>query len=371
VAETEAKFDGSAVAARAGRTRLRRAVNRRTAVRTVALALAVLGVVVLVVRPGAQPRVEARFTVPIPLVVGDAVGTILAHAAGATATAHGRQVTIVATDADAGVARAHAEALARAGLDGARQQFATLQTRQVDAANADHARAASQLAELESHSGLTDPEAAYRARVAVVRNLRAELAAASAAGRPLGAINAQLAENQQAVFELELQVTRHAELTQAETTATRRRLAATGEINEAGRVVSAEPIHVSDHPTGTTGGIAAGGAALVIAGAMLLVSELRSRRTPVRSAGAAAPSEPAPIATRDDVALAESEAAALEPSGRNASRYLDFYRALAPSQAQEADADSEPAPVDLVHEEALEEHRDLEQAAREHDGSRP
>jgi hypothetical protein len=103
--------------------------------------------------------------------------------------------------------------------------------------------------------------------------------------------------------------------------------------------------------------IATGVAALVIVGIQFLFSEPEIRR------------DPGPEGESEDMALAESERAALESCGRLRSRYLEFYRALAPSPSHELDP--LPSPVDLVHEEALEERGKSErQADGEHDGSR-
>jgi hypothetical protein len=368
VAEIEANSSSGATIARTGRSRLRRAATRPIVVRIGAVALALLGVVALIVHPATHTRAEARFTVPIPLVVGDAVGAILTH--GATPTAHGRRITVASSDANRAVARARAETLARVGLDGARQHLIMAETRRVDAARSDRAQAAAQLATLASRTGLSDPESAYRQRVAFLQNLREQRAAAAAAGEPLAAIDAQLAENQEAVFDLQLQVTRHAELIRAQTTAERSELDATGAIKTAERALGSASVQVSDHAPGVGFGTAPGVAALVIAGIVLLSSELRSRRAALRKAGADARREPELVGERDEMALAASEAAALESGGMRTSRYLEFYRALAPSPAGELDP--APAPVDLVHEEALEEGADVEQEpAGERDGSRP
>jgi hypothetical protein len=370
VAEIGAELDRVAITLRAGPSRLRRAASRRAAVGVGALTLAIVGVVALVAHPATRTRAEARFTVPIPLSVADAIGAIRTHAEGATATAQGRRIVVTSSDASAEVARAHAAALARTGLDAARQRLVAVETRRVEAARSDRANAVAQLATIASHTGLTDPESAYRERAALVQSLQAQRAAAAAAGRPVAAIDAQIADNQQAAFDLQLQVTRHTELIQAETTAARRELEATRAIETATRAVGSASVRVSDHSTGTGLSIAFGVAALAIAGVGLVFSELRSHYTASRRAGAEASRKPKSVGDRDDVALAASEAAALESCGLGASRYLDFYRALAPSPAEELD----PAalPVDLVHEEALEESRDLEeQTARDHDGSRP
>ena len=411
MAEIEAQSDGNAVNARDERSRLRRVVNRCTVVRTGAVVLALLGVVALVVRPATRTRAEARVTIPSPLVVGDAVGAILARADGATATAVSRRVTVSSSAANRDAARARAETLARAGLDAASQQAVAVYTRRADAARSDRAGAAAQLATLASRTGFTDPEPAYRQHVAVVHDLQQQLAAAAAAGQPLATINAQLAENQQAAFELQLQVTRHTELVNTETTAARSEQAATGEIDKAKRATTLAPVAVTDHATGSGFGIPVGIAALVLAGIVFLAGGRRARRAVVseevvseevvseevvseevvlreveREAPPPEPKiepetepepEPEPVATlAAAVDLPASEAAALGSCGLRESRYLEFYRALAPTPNGALEPPT--VPVDLVHEEALEELQAVDESedpepepAREHDGSLP
>lgn len=348
---------------------MRRAVTRRTVVRTgaVALALALLCGVALVVHPATRTRAVARFNVPVPLVVGDVVAAIHTHADGATATAHGRRITVASNDAKRVVARVRVVALARAGLDGARQHLIAVETRRAEAARIDRAQAAEQLATLASRTGRTDPESAYRERVAVVQNLQEQHALAASGGHPLAEIEAQLAENQRAVLKLQLEVTRHAELIQAQTTAGKHELEATRVINATKRAVGSASVQVSDHPTGFgiylvpdlleryASLIWAGIVVLVFAGMVFLFTEPDIRR------------EPEAPGVSEETALAELERAALEDQG---SRYLEFYRALASPPPHQLDLTS--SPVDLAHEEALEESGGSEwQAAREHDGSRP
>jgi hypothetical protein len=360
----------SEVTTRAWRSRLRPAATLRNAVRTGAAALAVIGVVALVVHPATRTRAEAHFVVRSPLVVNDAIGAILNQGGGVSATADGRRINVASSAADRGVARAHVVALAHTGLDGAREHLTAVETQRADAARVDRAQAASQIATLASRTGLTDPEAAYRARVAVVQNLEEQRAVAVSTGQPLAAIDDQLAENQQAAFELELQVTRYNELIQTETTAVQRELAATRVINAMTPAAGSESIEVSDHATGIGLGVATGVAALVVAGIVWFFSSRRRRGAPARDAAPDARRDPATSEESAEIALAESEPAALESSEGQGSRYLEFYRALAPSSPAELDASA--SQVDLVHEEALKGigHTEL-QAAHEPDGFRP
>lgn len=357
-----------AIAEQAGQARPRRAVTRRTVVRTGALALALVGVAALVAHPATRTRAEAHFEVPVPLVVNDAIRAILDQADGATAIADGRRVTVASSSSDRVVARDRALALARAGLDGARQHLTAVETQRANAARLDRVQAAAQLASLASRTGLTDPETAYRERVADVRNLQEQQAVAASTGQPLDAINARLAESQQEAFELQLQVTRHAELIQTETTASQRELEATRVINATAPAVSTASVEVSDHATGAGLGVATGVVALVIAGLALLVSELRLGRAASRGDEPDARRESG--AESEDDALVESEPVALESFDRRGSRFSEFYHALAPSPPP--DIDPTPPRVDLVDEEALEGIGDPEQqAAREPDGLRP
>jgi hypothetical protein len=359
-------------------------LTHRTAIRAGAVALALVGVVVLAVRPATGARAEAHFDVPVPLVVNDAIGAI-DRAGGASATADGRRITVASSASDRAVARADAVALAHTGLDGARQHLTAVETQQADVAKVDRAQAASQLATLTSRTGLSDPNAAYRQRVAVVQRLEEQRAVAASTGQPVDAINAQLAESQQAAFELQLQVTRYNELIQTESTAGRRELEATRVINALTPAAGSESIQVSDHATGIGLGVATGVAALVVAGVVWFFGNRRRRPAPARAAAPLAAPAPAPVAApvaappvepdavppvAPAVALVESEPAALESSDGQGSRYLEFYRALAPSSPAELDPSA--SRVDLVGEEALEESAGTEpQPAHEADGYRP
>jgi hypothetical protein len=344
-------------------------MSRRTFVRAGAVAAAALGVVELVAHPGTRTRAEARFGIPAPLVVGDAVGAILTHARGATATNHGRSITVVSSDDNRDVARADARALAVTGLDAAGQRFIATETRRLEAASGDRAQAAAQLATLASRTGLTDPEVAYRERVVALQNLQKQQAVAVAEGQPYASIDAELAGTQQAVFELQLQVTRHTELIQAGTTAKRREIEATGAINAAKRVLGSASVLVSDHATGSGFGIVTGVAALGFAATVLLFSERRSRRAASRKVIAEAAGTAKWESQRDEMTLSESEVAALASCGVHVSRYLEFYRALAPPPVGEHVCP--PGSIDLVHEEGVEESGGPAlREARERDGSR-
>lgn len=342
---------------------MRRAVTPRTVVRigtaVLALVLVLLGVAVLAVHPTTRTRAEARFTVPAPLVVDDVIRAIRTHADGATATAHGRRVTVVSTDASRVAARSHGVALAHAGLDAALRDLTAVETRRAQAAHNDRSQAAVDLANLASRTGLTDPEPAYRAAVAAVQNLQEQRAAAASAGRPVAAIEAKLADKQQAVFELKLGMTRHADLIQAETRAGLGEREATRTMNASKRAVGSASIQVSDAAKGTGKSMAnlVGDygiqiltclGALVIAGIVFLFSEPAMRREP-EAAG-----ENEEMARMARMAQAESEhaeRAERESVDRRGPRYLEFYRALETSPQQ---PDPTPAAVDLVHQEALE-----------------
>jgi hypothetical protein len=327
--------------------------RRRTFVRIGAATLALVGVVALVVRPSRDTRAAARFTVPSPLAVGEVVGAIRSDAAGgAGVTTDGRRVAVEYSNSDSFVARTYAGELARTGLDAARRRINAVETRRARAARGDRANVAAEIAMIASRTGITDPETAYRERVAVVRNLEAQRARAASAGLPLAAIDAKLAEEQEAAFELRLQETHHAELIQALNAADRRALEATRAIDTTDRTVNAVSLQVSDRADGNGFGSAPGVAALVIAGIGLLFGELWYHRAASRRAGADDSS--------DEKAAAPSE------------RYLTFYRALDPS-APPIELEPVSAEIDLVSEELRDERESrASEAAPGHDRfSRP
>jgi hypothetical protein len=327
--------------------------SRRTFLRIGAAVFALVGVVALVVRPSRDTRATTKFTVPSPLAVSEVVGAMRSNAAGgARVTTDGRRVAVEYRNSDSFVARTYANELARAGLDEARRRINAVETRRARTARDDRANVAAEMAAIASRTGLTDPESAYRERVDVVRNLEAQRARAAAAGLPFAAIEDQLAENQQAAFELRLQVTQHAELIRALNAADRRALDATRAIDTTDRIVSAVPFQESNRADGNGFGSAPGVAALVIAGVGLLFGEWWHRRAALRAAGADDSS--------DEKARAPSE------------RYLTFYRALDPS-APPMELEPVSAEIDLVHEELRDERENREpEAAPEPDRfSRP
>jgi hypothetical protein len=327
--------------------------RRRTFVRIGAAVLALVGVVALVVRPSRETRATARFTVPSPLAVSEVVRAIRSDApGGARVTIDGRRVTATYSNSDSFVARTYARELARAVLDEARQRVNAVETRRARTARADRADVAAEMAAIASRTGLTDPETAYRERVDVVRNLEAQRARAAAAGLPLAAIDDQLAENQQAVFELRLQVTHDAELRRALNAADQRALEATRAIDTTDRAVRAASFQVSDRAVGNGFGAAPGVAALVIAGIGLLLGEWWHHRAARRGAR--------PDDSGDAKAPAPSE------------RYLTFYRALDPS-APPIEVEPVSAEIDLAYEELRDEreHREPEPAPEPDRFSRP
>ena len=374
MARIEAELPSSAIAVPAAdsHVRRRRAPNRHIIVRTGAVVLAVLGIAALVVRPvRGTARAEAAFVVPPPLAVDTAVGAIRARADGAMVTAAGRRIRVASSGAGPGTARARVAALASAGLDAAGQRLTAVEARLAAAARSDRAQVTAQIAAMVSRTGLTDPEAEYRRRVLVVQDLVAQRARAAAAGRPLAAIDDQLAQNQEAVFELQLQVTRRAELTAALASAAGRERDATRAIETATRAVRSTPVAISVASAGAGFGLAVGGAALAIAGILFLLSARAPRRGLSADAVAELADEAEAVAAHHAPELAEPELA-LEGHGPDGgTRYSNFYRALAPS-APPLHIDPPASDVDLVYEEALEERTDSEpRASSEHGSSRP
>lgn len=330
-----------------------------------AVVLALLGVVVLVVRPQRDTRAEARVTVPAALDLNEVITAIRTDAVGATVTADGRRVTVAFRDDDSFVARTYVNVRARGGLDAARRHQTAVQTRRAEAARSDRADAAASIASIARRTGVEDPESAYRDRVQRGRDLEAQRAAAVAAGQPLAEIDGALAVNQQEVAELQLRVTRHTELIAEVNAADGRALAATRAIDTTDRAVRAASVQVSDQETGFGFGILPGVAILVIAALVLLVNELVPGRAASRDAeidirsdaepAVGSEPEPVPAVRRDEVVPAHSD------DERETTRFSRFYRALEPS-APPLETDV-PSPLDLVEEEIREVNGDLEQQA--------
>lgn len=366
-------------------------MTRRNLVRVGAVLLALLGVVALVVRPQRDTKAEARVTVPTTLDLNEVMSAIRADRTGATATEDGRRITVAFTDGDAFVARTYVKELALGGLDTARQHHSAVQTKRAEAARTDRAKAAASIAAIATRTGIADPESAYRDRVQQGRDLEAQRAAAAAAGQPLTDIENALAVNQEDVAELQLQVTRHAELIAAVNAADARALAATRAIDTTDSAVRSASVQVSDRETGFGFGILPGVALLVLAGIVLLVNELVPRRAASRDAEIDLRSEPIPVVRAEPVPPTVIEPmppvpveavptpvasvpapAPIEPmparsdrtpvdddDGLDSTRFSRFYRALDPSAPPlEVDPTS---PVDLVEEEIREVNGDLEQ----------
>ncbi len=187
------------------RTPSRRGVARRRVLRVIAGVLAVLGALALVPRPSTKYRAEVRLVVPAPLATNDVVRTIAARPTEATVRADGTLVVIATSGSDRDAARARVENSARDGLDAALRPIAADADARASAARADEQRAANQLMTLVNRTGLDDPAAELQRVQAVVADLETQRRAAVAAGRPLTDIDARLADNQQAMFELDAQ----------------------------------------------------------------------------------------------------------------------------------------------------------------------
>ena len=364
-------------------------VTRRNLARVAAALLALLGVVALVVRPQRDTRAEARVAVPRALDLNEVMRAIRADRTGATATVDGRRITVAFTDGDAFVARTYVKDLATGGLDSARKQQTAVQTKRAEAARADSAEATAEIAAIATRTGISDPESVYRDRVQAGRELEAQRAAAVAAGRPLTDIDNAIAVNQQEIAELQLQVTRHDELTNAINAADNRALDATRSIDATDRAVRAASVRVTEHETGFGFGILPGVALLVLAAIVLLVNELVPRRAASRDKEVdmrkepmpdvrAEPEPPAPIepmppgsiepvvpvATVPAPAPIEpmptrSDRTTIDDDALDSTRFSRFFRALDPSAPPlEIDVTSS---VDLVEEEIREVKGDLEQ----------
>jgi hypothetical protein len=211
--------------------------------------LVVLGAVALVALPNGRTRAEAQLTVAPPFTTSDVLHAMRSVAHGATVRAAGSQVDIALTASNRRTARALAAKRAHIGLEAALRNFTASADGQTAAARGLEAQAATQLATLAARTGLADPTFAYQRLEGVVRGLERQREMAATAGMPPGPIDATLAENQQAMFELRAQVTRHDELVQTEAQARQQELKAAATSDAATSTARATTVDVADYNT--------------------------------------------------------------------------------------------------------------------------
>jgi hypothetical protein len=360
----------------------------RRLLRVSAGVLGVLGVLALVALPTARTRAEARLNAAPPFTTNDLVRTIRTTAPQASVRADGRQVLVAVTASNRWTARARVATLAHAGLEAGLRHVTATAAAQTAAARSAEAQAAAQLATLADRTGLTDPTPAYQRLQAVVQGLEIQRELAAALGAPVGALDASLAANQQAMFELQAQVTRHDELVQAQAQARQQELNATARSNAATIAARTATVVVADHTTKPWPRVLLAGAAFGLAAIVLLAGELGSRpqlhprwqlpsvpRTDPSPIDSAAPHRvhtqsearlrPEPRPGKAANALDHDEPRSIDTPVDQRRAYLrrvparerDFYLALAVSQSEDPDGAASTS-LDLVREEELEQNRD-------------
>ena len=361
-------------------------VTPRRVFRLCAVVLAVLGAAAVVALPTARSQAEARLSVTRPFTSGDVVRAIRTVAPRAAVRADGPRIVVGVTASKRRTARARAATIARAGLEAGLRRFVATAGAQTAAARSSEAQAASQLATLADRTGLTDPTPALQRLEAAVQGLELQRELAAAIGAPLGALDASLAANQQAMFELRAQVTRHDELVQAQARARQEELNATATSDAATFAARSASVVVADHTSTHWLRIFSAGAAFGLAAIVLLAGELRGRlqlprwQLPPRRGAASAPiasaaadraqTQPAPHPRPDPRSgealnpLDPDEPRSVDTSVERRAYLLDvpererdFYLALAVSQSEDPDGAASTS-LDLVREEERERNRD-------------
>jgi len=361
-------------------------VTPRRVFRLCAVVLAVLGAAAVVALPTARSQAEARLSVTRPFTSGDVVRAIRTVAPRAAVRADGPRIVVAVTASKRRTARARAATIARAGLEAGLRRFVATAGAQTAAARSSEAQAASQLATLADRTGLTDPTPALQRLEAAVQGLELQRELAAAIGAPLGALDASLAANQQAMFELRAQVTRHDELVQAQARARQEELNATATSDAATFAARSASVVVADHTSTHWLRIFSAGAAFGLAAIVLLAGELRGRlqlprwQLPPRRGAASAPiasaaadraqTQPAPHPRPDPRSgealnpLDPDEPRSVDTSVERRAYLLDvpererdFYLALAVSQSEDPDGAASTS-LDLVREEERERNRD-------------
>jgi hypothetical protein len=362
-------------------------VTPRRVFRLCAVVLAILGAAAVVALPTARSQAEARLSVTRPFTSGDVVRAIRTVAPRAAVRADGPRIVVGVTASKRRTARARAATIARAGLEAGLRRFVATAGAQTAAARSSEAQAASQLATLADRTGLTDPTPALQRLEAAVQGLELQRELAAAIGAPLGALDASLAANQQAMFELRAQVTRHDELVQAQARARQEELNASATSDAATFAARSASVVVADHTSTHWLRIFSAGAAFGLAAIVLLAGELRGRlqlprwQLPPRRGAASAPiasapadraqTQPAPHPRPDPRSgealnpLDPDEPRSVDTSVEQRRAYLldvpererDFYLALAVSQSEDPDGPASTS-LDLVREEERERNRD-------------
>lgn len=368
------------------RARQRGVALPRLLLRVCAGVFALLGTAALATPVGPRIRAEAGLKVAEPFTASALLRALRPAAPGVTARADGSQVLIASTASNRRGAHGRVETAAHDGLDAGLRHFVASARRQIAAARSSEARATRQLANFVDRTGLLDPALAYQRQEPVVHDLERQHDAAAASGTSLGAVDASLAENQQVLFELGIQVTRHDQLVQAEARALQQERSAAATRDAATTAARSATVVVTYHETKPLPQVPLAGAAFGLAAIALLIGELRGR-TRFYPQGQLAPrdgADPSPIvyaaasrgrsqreahlgperlytgsATASDTNGTRSLGVPIEKKRaylkRLPAREQDFYFALAPPQSEEPDLGTS---IDLVREEEAEQTRD-------------
>jgi hypothetical protein len=215
--------------------------RKRRIFRVIAAVLAVIGVVLIIVRPSPRYRAEVRLIVAAPLDTNDLVRAIDSDGSDRAETdvrADGGLVFISATGSDRNATRERVVERARAGLATHVRQLDAAADQEAAAARVAADAAGTELAALVNRTGLEDAAGELAAVRAEFEALIDERIEAAAAGRPVSELDIAIADTQRDFFDLQNQVAVREQLAQRQARA--REKAADAETRRTDAAVAAE-----------------------------------------------------------------------------------------------------------------------------------
>lgn len=277
----------------------------------VGIALLVVALVILAVRPRTTYRAEAVLTASGPLVASDVVADLRLSGVNARLTgAQGIDADTTADDATS--ARSRVVEGVQRGVGAYVTTVSTAAMQRAAASEAAGNAATTQAAAVVSASGVTDPERAYRQVGAELGRLERARDAASARGQPVADIDIRIASTQEKMFNLQFLVNRLSALQQVQQRAAAESRAAAKSATDA-QVAAQLAMRDLRVAVNRTGGLQGEAFTLALVGLVLAAvpaaARRRARRRPRRVGEQHLPAGPGAAMSPEDARLVEERLA--------------------------------------------------------------
>jgi len=309
----------------------------------VGIALLVVALVILAIRPRTTFRAEAVLAVSPPIVASDVVAEL--RLSGVNARLRGaRGVDADTTADDATSARTRVVEGVQRGVGAYVTTASTAAMQRAAASEAAGNAATTAAAAVVSASGVADPERSYRQVRAELARLEGARDTASTRGQPVADIDIRLASTQEKMFNLQFLVNRLAALQQTQQRAAAESRAAAKSVTDVqvAAGVAMRDLRVAVRRTAGWQGEAFALAVLgLVLAAVPAVARRRTRRRPGPGAGQHLPAGPGAAMSTEDARLIE-ETLARARVRRAATAHVDHGGATA--------GDGDEPHVDLVTE---------------------